>query len=57
VDVASGRTQPWNGIGHPALSGAAANGPPRLLVSPDGASYAYNYVRDQTDLWLISTLK
>jgi dipeptidyl aminopeptidase/acylaminoacyl peptidase len=55
VDVATGRTQPWNAIGHTAAGGAS--GQSRVLVSPDGASYAYNYVREQTDLWLTTTLR
>ena len=55
VDVASGRAQPWTGIGHTAPGGSTAQS--RILVSPDGASYAYNYVRQQADLWLTSTLR
>jgi hypothetical protein len=55
VEVASGRAQPWNGIGHTPLR--AGGGAARLLVSPDGESYAYNYVREQADLWLTSALR
>jgi Tol biopolymer transport system component len=55
VDVASGRAQPWNRIGHPGLSGAV--GQSRLLVSPDGESYAYGYNHELSDLWVVSTLK
>jgi eukaryotic-like serine/threonine-protein kinase len=55
VDVASGRAQPWNGIGHTAQNVSEAQS--RLLVSPDGQSYAYNQLREQADLWLTSTLR
>jgi hypothetical protein len=55
VDVASGRAQPWNGIGHAALSFSAAQ--LRILVSPDGESYAYNQLHEQADLWLTSALR
>jgi hypothetical protein len=55
LDVASGRTQPWNRLGHTIPSGLA--GDYRVLVTPDGESYAYNYFRSLSDLYLTSKLK
>ena len=53
VDIVSGRAQPWNG--HTVPSGAISQ--VRILVTPDGESYAYNYHRDQVDLWAVSKLR
>ena len=55
LDIASGRTQPWNRLGHTTPSGLA--GDYRVLVTPDGESYAYNYFRSLSDLYLTSKLK
>ena len=41
VDVASGRARPWNRLGRAAPSGLS--GQYRILVTPDGESYAYGY--------------
>jgi Tol biopolymer transport system component len=53
VDIVSGRAQPWNG--HTMPSGAIVHA--RILVTPDGESYAYNYHRQQVDLWVASKLR
>ena len=54
VEVASGRTRPWHGIGQamPSFFGQT-----RLLVTPDGAAYAYAYLRSMSDLYLSSPLR
>jgi serine/threonine protein kinase len=54
VDVQSGRTRPWQGIGRLP---SALWGETRLLVAPDGESYAYGYVRRMGDLYLSSPLR
>ncbi|MCI4355346.1 MAG: hypothetical protein L3K06_08295, partial [Thermoplasmata archaeon] len=55
LDVASGRTQPWGRLALATPSGIA--GDYRVLVTPDGESYAYNYYRSLSDLYLTSKLK
>jgi Tol biopolymer transport system component len=54
VDVATGKTRPWHGLGRalPTLFGES-----RLLVTPDGESYAYGYTRRMNDLYLSSPLR
>jgi hypothetical protein len=54
VDIASGRTRPWQGLGRPLPS---FFGHTRLLVTPDGASYAFGYLRGMSDLYLSSPLR
>jgi hypothetical protein len=54
VDIASGRTRPWNRLGRSAPSGLS--GQFRVLVTPDGESYAYSYGRRVSDLYLTSPL-
>jgi hypothetical protein len=54
VDVRSGRTRPWRGLGRLPSS---LWGETRLLVSPDGESYAYGYVRRMSDLYLSTPLR
>jgi len=54
VDVASGQTRPWNRIPRSAPGGRLGT---RILVTPDGESYAYSSVREQRDLYLTSRLK
>jgi Tol biopolymer transport system component len=53
VDIASGRAQRWDR--HTVPAGAA--GQPRILVTPDGESYAYSSDRQQADLWVASKLR
>jgi Tol biopolymer transport system component len=55
VDVRSGRTRPWNRFSRSLPSGLY--GQNRLLVTPDGESYAYSQVRRMSDLYLTSPLK
>ena len=55
VDVATGRSRAWTGLGRSAPSGLS--GEYRILVTPDGASYAYNYFRSVNDLYLASPRK
>jgi hypothetical protein len=53
VDIVSGHTQPWDRRTLPSGSNAQS----RILVTPDGESYAYSYDREQADLWVASSLK
>jgi hypothetical protein len=55
VDVSSGRTRPWAASGRAPASGLW--GQNRILVTPDGESYAYSQVRRMSDLYLTSPLK
>src|SRR5436190_1547747 len=52
---ASGRMRPWSPLNRPVPSAILAQ--PRMLVTPDGESYAYNYARSLSDLYLMSNLK
>jgi hypothetical protein len=54
VEVASGRTRPWTGPRRSLSSGLL--GQTRLLVTPDGESYAYGAYRRMSDLYLSSPL-
>jgi hypothetical protein len=54
VDIATGRTRPWKSLGRSAPSGLGAQY--RILVTPDGESYAYSYLRRLSDLFLTSKL-
>ena len=49
VDVTSGRDAPLAGLGRALPS---FYGQTRLLVTPDGAAYAYGYMRQMSDLYL-----
>jgi hypothetical protein len=55
VEVGSGRRRPWNRLVASAPSALFAQ--PRVLVTPDGESYAYNYTRSLSDLYLTSRLR
>jgi hypothetical protein len=55
VEVATGRTRPWTGLRPGPLSGLL--GDYRILISPDGESYAYNYVRQMSDLYLATGIR
>jgi hypothetical protein len=57
VDVATGRARPWNGLRVTAPSALDLLAQSRILVTPDGASYAYNYTRSLSDLYLVSNLR
>jgi len=55
VDVRSGQTRSWDRLGRAVPSGLW--GQARILVAPDGESYAYSYVRRLSDLYLTSKLE
>jgi eukaryotic-like serine/threonine-protein kinase len=55
IEVATGRAQPWTRLGRTLASGLI--GTYRVLVTPDGESYAYNYTRSLSDLYLTSRLR
>jgi tRNA A-37 threonylcarbamoyl transferase component Bud32 len=55
VEVGSGRTRVWNRLVRAAPSALLAQS--RILVTPDGESYAYNDTRALSDLYLVSKLK
>jgi hypothetical protein len=55
VEIASGRARPWTGMRRSRPSGL--EGEYTVLVSPDGASYAYSYVRALRDLYLVKGVK
>jgi len=55
VDVATGRTRPWSVLHPGPLSGLL--GDYRILISPDGESYAYNYARQMSDLYLATGIR
>jgi len=55
VEVASGRARPWNRLGRAAPTGL--QGQYRILVTPDGESYAYSYTRQVSDLYVTSPLR
>ena len=55
IEVATGRARPWNGPRHSLPSGLF--GQSRILVSPDGESYAYGIMREMSDLYLSSPLR
>jgi Resolvase, N terminal domain len=52
VDVASGRARLWKRLGRSAPSGL--QGQYRILVTPDGESYAYSFGRRMSNLYLTS---
>jgi hypothetical protein len=55
VDVATGRKDLWKEIGPSDPAGVTGLG--HVLLTPDGASYAYNYARTLSDLYLVEGLK
>ncbi len=56
VDVASGRARLWKGLGRSAPSGI--QGQYRILVTPDGESYAYSFNRRRmSDLYVTTPVK
>ena len=56
VDVQSGRRRPWNGLSRSPPGGLG--GQARVLVTPDGESYAYSFTRSMMrSLYLTSPLK
>ena len=55
VEVAGGRARPWKSQRRSPPSGLL--GQARLLVTPDGESYAYGSYRRLSDLYLSSPLR
>jgi Tol biopolymer transport system component len=55
IRLATGATRAWTGLLQSAPSGL--QGQYRILVTPDGGSFAYNYSRWISDLYLASQLK
>jgi len=55
VDVATGRKDLWKEVGPSDASGVTGIG--HLMITPDGVSYVYNYVRSLSDLYLVEGLK
>ena len=55
VEVGTGRMWPWTRLSGSGPSALIAD--PRILVTPDGESYAYNYTRSLTDLYVTSRLQ
>jgi hypothetical protein len=53
LDTVTGRRRPWREIRHPDHSFKNVR---RLLVTPDGGSYAYSAKRDLSALYLIEGL-
>jgi hypothetical protein len=54
VDLATGHTRSWNRTLRPPPAGLQST---RILVTPDGESYAYSYLRAQSDLYVASSLR
>ena len=55
VDVRTGRRRPWNRLGPVGPAGYQGQG--RVLVTPDGESYAYSINRMMNSLYLTSSLR
>jgi eukaryotic-like serine/threonine-protein kinase len=55
IDVETGRRDPWLTIVPPDPAGIA--GSPEPILTPDGKSYVYSYIRDLNDLYLAEGLR
>jgi dipeptidyl aminopeptidase/acylaminoacyl peptidase len=55
VDPATGRKELWKEIGPPDTAGVTGIG--HFMLTADGASYVYNYVRTLSDLYLVEGLR
>ena len=55
IDVRSGHRRLWSGLRRSAPTGS--QGQARVLVTPNGESYAYSYMRGMSDLYVTSPLK
>jgi hypothetical protein len=53
VDLETGQRTLWKEIAAPTPTGA----PGRIVLSPDGLSYAYSYDESFSDLYLIEGLQ
>jgi DNA-binding winged helix-turn-helix (wHTH) protein len=59
LDLTTGERQPWLTIVIPDSTGVKHPGPQfePLLITPDGRSYVYNYLRVLSDLFLVDGLR
>jgi hypothetical protein len=55
IEIATGKTRPWTGMPRARRSGVSAQY--GVLVTPDGASYAYSYLREMGDLFLMKGVR
>jgi hypothetical protein len=55
VDLSAGKRSPWRTIGPEDPSGLIHFGP--ICLTPDGRTYAYNYFRVLSDLYVVEGLK
>ena len=55
IDLATGERAAWSEVGPPGAVGSL--GIPRVLLSADGESYVYTYVRLLDELYLVDGLK
>jgi hypothetical protein len=55
LDLSTGRREPWKELKPPDPVGVW--GVMSILLTPDGQSYAYNYARMLSDLYLVDGLK
>lgn len=55
IDVETGRRELWREITPPDAAGLF--GPVSIVITPDGRSYAYNFLRVLSDLYLVSGLR
>jgi hypothetical protein len=54
IEVATGRRTPWRTFSLPDPAGVSAGG---VVLTPDGQGYAYWYLRELSDLYLVDGLK
>jgi hypothetical protein len=54
-DRVTGRTEPWKELAPPERAGVYSVGP--IIVVPGGRYYAYSYVRDLADLYMVEGLR
>jgi eukaryotic-like serine/threonine-protein kinase len=55
VDVATGERKSWRELNPPDPSGIVVTVP--VLVTPDGAAYAYSYLRESSELHLVQGME
>ena len=55
MDVASGRREPWKDLAPSDLSGLVLI--TRIFLTPDAKSYAYNYRRILSELYMAEGLR
>jgi dipeptidyl aminopeptidase/acylaminoacyl peptidase len=54
IELATGRRTPWRTLNLPDPAGVSAGG---MVLTPDGQGYAYWYIRELSDLYLVDGLK